>query len=214
MKDYDTIIEGIGTLPKGDYTSICVEGVGKLQDDISFTEMVVSGTCKANGKLEGEKLEVEGSLTVKNSVKMKTLHVDGIMRSDAGNVYANRIDIDGILKCQGEVSADRIVVDGCIQAELLTGDVISINYQDIQGKSLVASFITSLFDTKKLFPGVNHIECTRLEASHLDCDLICAQEVILSEHCHVDVIECDGTISLDSTCRVKEMRGDYTLIQR
>lgn len=210
MSRCETRIEGMGSLGKGEYTSICVEGIGTIQDDISFTSLQIDGTCKALGALSGDELDINGSLTAQGHVKVNELHVDGMMKLSEVNLYANEIHVDGLVKSQGEVNADHIDVDGCIQASLLCGDVINLNYHELHGRS----FMTALFGVRKLLPQVERIECTRLLASQLSCKMIAAQEIVLSSYCDIDVIECDGTISLDATCKVKELRGDYTLLKR
>lgn len=206
MSNYDTIIEGIGTLPKGTYTSILVEGIASTKEAIQFEQLQVDGTLKTNGKLEGQELHVDGVLSGEDSVEVKQLEVDGMMNLKQGHVYADEICINGVLKCEEEVSADRIEVDGLIQASLLSGDQLRLNFHDV-GKM---GFMTTLFVGKKFLPKIERIECTSIQASFLRCDHLCAQNITLRGHCVIDVIECDGTLSMDATCQVREIRGDYT----
>lgn len=209
MRKYDTIIDGMGSLPQGTYTTVLIEGIGYTQGDIAFTKMRVDGTCKAKGKLEGEHLLVSGMFTGEDCVHVKQLEVSGMMKIKHGHVYGDEIRVSGFLKGEEEISADHIVVDGSIQAALVTGDVIDLNYRDVSK----LGFVTSAFLGKKLFPKVDHIECTRLQASFLKCAHLCAQEIHLQNHCVIDVIECDGTIFMDDSCEVKEIRGHYTIVR-
>lgn len=207
-KQYDTIIEGMGSLVTGNYNMILVEGCGKFKGDIQFRECKIEGTAKALGSLQGDVLDVEGSLKVEQEIKVKELYVEGMLRSGNANVYADKIEVHGFLNNGKEVSADIIKVDGIVHTPSLLGDVITLNYSEIMATKGIGLLLGL---RKPLVQGVDAIECTKLNASHLSCKRICAQEIHLRDHCEIDEIECDGHIYVDSTCRIKTIHGDYIL---
>ncbi len=203
----ETRIEGIGTLPQGTYETILVEGIGKGNGDLTFDAMYVEGKFQGLGRLEGRLLTVDGIVTGNKRVKVKELCVNGYLQIKGESIYADRIEVNGILKCPREVSADDIEVDGYIETQLLCGDHIYLNYRETRRMEKFLTFMGK----KRSLPSIQRVECTYLEASSFSCSHICAQDVTLQSHCHIDVIECDGVLRMDDTCVVKELRGDYTL---
>ena len=200
-------IEGLGTLPQGNFGNILVEGVGKGSGDLTFDTMSVEGKFHACGKTEGHRLRVEGVMSAERSVKVKDLLVNGFLQVKAENVYADRMEVNGVLKCRQEISADDIVVDGYVETELLCGDQIRLHYREVRKLERFLRFM----GRQKPLKSVQRVECTRLEAGSFSCAHICAQEITLRHHCKIDVIECDGVITMDDTCTVQKMIGDYTL---
>lgn len=206
-KFYETRIEGLGTLVSGEYERIKAEGAVKIKGDISFKELKVDGTCKGEGDLHGELLDVDGTLKVEGNVKVNILDIDGLMKTGANKVYADEIHVNGILKNEEEVSADIIRVDGLIRTPSLLGDDIELNYQSMEG----AGFLLKTLGLKKFVQSADHIECTKLKASHIVCQHVCAQTVYLSDHCEIATLECDGEIHMDASCHIGKIIGDYQL---
>lgn len=210
-----TRIEGIGSLQGGKYGEIHIDGLVNIKGDIQFAQCKLNGMGRAIGTLTGDILQVEGTLRAKGSIKVKKLMVEGVVHCGNVKVYADAIDVVGLLESKDEVSADCIRVDGLIRVPTLSGDDIELNYEkaNIKGMALLPSKALNL-NLNKWVQGVDSIECTRLKASKLVSKTICAQEIHLSNHCCIDVVECDGDIYLDATSKIKEIRGEYRLHHR
>lgn len=207
-RDYDTILEGLGNLRTGEYGDVCLEGLHNISGNIRFRKMKIEGSCNSKGKLEGDTLVVGGFLNAAKDIKVKLLNIDGFAKTGKAKVYADRIEVNGVLRNEEEISADIIKVEGIIQTPSLLGDEIELNYKAVQKTSFALDFFGL---RQKLFHGADTIECTKLKASYITCKRICAQEIELYDHCVVDEIECDGVIHMDATCRVGIINGDYTL---
>lgn len=203
----ETRIEGIGTLPQGSYETILVEGIGKGRGDLDFDAMYVEGKFQGIGRLEGRLLSVDGMVTGNKRVKVKELCVNGYLQIQEECIYADRIEVNGILKCPREISADDIEVDGYIETELLCGDNIVLNYRETRRMEKFMNFM----GRKRPLKSIQQVECTQLEASAFSCAHVCAHEVTLRHHCHIDVLECDGVLRMDDTCVVDKICGNYTL---
>jgi len=204
MKNDQTVIAGKGTLSQGEYHKIAIEGIRKSKGTIRFDELRVDGKYQSEGMLEGGKLRVDGMVKCTSGMKVKELCVNGLVQVSEGNVYSDAIKVDGVLKCSSEISADTIQVNGYIKASLLTGDRIVLNYSE-------AHKVFRLLP-KRNVQHVERVECTCLEASMFTCAHICAQEIHLRDGCNIDFIECDGTISMDDTCHVRKISGNYKMV--
>lgn len=204
-------IEGLGTITNGTYGDIKVEGVGKIKGDIKFQSMSIEGTCNASGKLLGSTLTIEGLLKVYGDIKVKTLDVQGLLRTGEEKIYADEIRVEGLLKNSGEVSADKVLIEGCINMNDLFGDQITINYGGSSHGGLFFGAGFHLFGAKNTFSKwnkANNIECSNLKASNLTCHSISAYDIELHDHCIVDAVYCDGSLTYDSSCQVKHIEGD------
>lgn len=95
---YDTRIEGVGSVPSGEYNAIKVDGMGTISGAITFQRLCIDGTCKSKGALQGDELIVHGSLRALEHIKVKKLRIDGIFRSDRIKIYSDEIAVNGILK--------------------------------------------------------------------------------------------------------------------
>ena len=64
------------------------------------------------------------------------------------------------------------------------------------------------FAKHRKLSNVKNIECTTLEAGCLQCDTISAENILLTDGCVVNHIQCDGTLSYDSTCQIGTVEGN------
>lgn len=201
----DVRIDGVGRLAAGEYGRVDIDGVGRTNGDIKFDKMDIDGTCTCHGKLEGNILDVDGMAKVNGDIRVSKLNINGLLKSNSNKIYADEIRVDGMLKIGGEVNADRIKIDGCANVDDLFGDEITINFS----KRVFSVFTFKQFNWIKM-NHANNIECSTLRASFIKCHTISANDIILSDHCEVDVIQCDGKLKFDSTCKIGRIEGDCT----
>lgn len=205
-KKNDIKIEGIGTITEGNYRRIGIEGVGKIRGAVQFEEMSVEGTCNTGGSVTGTKLSVSGLMKVEGDVRVRCLSVEGLLKTASNKVYADVITVEGMLKNAGEVNADQIMIRGRVNFNDLFGDHIEIN----QSQHVTHFF----FGKKNIFSKKNQahtIECDYLKACAMVCDTICATTIELSNHCVINTINCNGTLTYDATCIIHHIEGECTI---
>lgn len=196
-------IDGIGTVTGGAYDQVKIDGIGKVSGDVTFHMMNVDGTCNTKGNLHGEYLHVDGLMKVDGDIKVKEFYINGLVESGNHKVYADKVQIDGMLKNKEEVNADFVKIDGCVSLNDLFGDEIYINYA--KESSFFRNFNFFNFGKKNM---ANNIECSKLSACNITCHSICAAEIYLSNHCVVDYVSCSGTLIYDSTCVIRKIEGE------
>ena len=69
------------------------------------------------------------------------------------------------------------------------------------------------FGKKKESCQVKVVECTCFRGRGVTCERISANEIVLHDGCIVDVIECDGTLKYDESCRVGSINGDCMVVK-
>lgn len=196
------MITGSGKIGAGTYNEVKIAGSGKILGDIECRLLRVTGSAKSEGNIEAENFSVAGSFKADKDVRCKKINITGSFKSDQNIIYAEEIVVAGTLKNDKEINADVINVTGMIQGREIVGDRISMNMKRP---------ILSLFPVATPSNKADTIECTTLEAGYLKCQTISAQNIVLVRYSKVDVINCEGNLTIDSTCEVKTINGNCTI---
>ena len=215
----NTSLSGSGKITQGEYDSIKISGSGTIEGPVNFETLKVSGSCKVrpDSVLEGNEMHISGSIHSQSDMKVNTVHISGSCHSEKdirahslnisgschqqGKIYADEIYLSGSIKSSGEVNADFVEVSGIASLNDLFGEKITFLPANCN------SFGFFRFAKQRKLSTVKNIECTTLEAACLRCDTISAEHITLTDGCIVDHIQCDGTLSYDSTCQVGTVEG-------
>ncbi len=194
---------GIGKINGGQYDNMNIEGVSSCSSDIKAQNIHIEGVFTCSGEVQAETLYCEGVCDFKANIRTNTLTVEGVLNEKEGTkIEAQRIDCDGVIRTNGEIYADVLNANGCVTAKEIYGDQIKINTH--VSFSRFKKFINSVKSEIKL------IEATTVELSGVMVDTINAQDIKIGPNCRVDSIDCNGTLSIDSSSTVKSITGNYT----
>lgn len=108
-EDRHLTLNGVGTLPSGEYGEIRVEGVGRITGDITCTRMCVNGSATVNGNVRAERVDIEGTCRVAGGLQAEKVKVSGWMKVQ-GDINAEVFHARGAFKVGGLLNADRIEV--------------------------------------------------------------------------------------------------------
>ena len=199
----DTKISGSGKIGQGEYNLIKISGSGAIEGPVTFETFKVSGSCKVcpDATLEGNEMHISGSLHSENDMKVRSLKASGSCHLQ-GKIYADEIYVSGSLKSSEEVNADIVEIRGMATLNDLFGEQITFIPENCN------SFNFFRFAKHRKLSNVKNIECTTLEAECLQCDTISAENILLTDGCVVNHIQCDGTLSYDSTCQIGTVEGN------
>lgn len=107
-----------------------------------------------------------------------------------------------MIKTGGEISADKINAEGCIDADEIVGDNIRI---------------LSHWHTPRLLNFINRftskvrvIEATTIELSGVKAETVNGRDIKIGPDCKIENIDCSGTLSVDSGSIVHNITGQYT----
>lgn len=197
-------IEGVGKVSGGVYDTLKVEGVGNCSSNIKAEVMHLEGVFNCSGEIEAKEFFCEGVANFKANIRAKRITVGGVL-NQRGNakIEAEEIICDGVIKTNGEISADIVRADGCIEAREIVGDQVIIN-SHYHGK-----VFTRLFTRN--YSEVRLIEATTVNLRGIDVETVNGRDIIIGPKCRIDNIDCSGTLSIDITSYVRNITGNYTM---
>lgn len=204
----DNKIEGIGSIIGGEYDTVKIEGVGKIKGDVKCEELLVEGLYKGRGRVQATRFSCEGMGRIHKDMKARTVNIQGMVKLKGAKLEAETILCEGMLTCTEEVSADEIVIEGICSIAKMYGDKIKISADAIRGNTrlpkglgvFARSYIGRRVSQDHCI--VDMIECSELEADYLEAKVIKAHSIKLGPECKVDLIECDGLLEYDATCKI------------
>ncbi|MGM9680430.1 MAG: hypothetical protein ACI3XR_02885 [Eubacteriales bacterium] len=222
-------IAGIGSVHAGEYSSICIEGMGKLKGKIKAEKINIEGMGKSKGTLEADelciegtykskkpikigKMSVEGAARLMNHARCDEVRIDGMLKIRRGNLVTCKLICDGMLVSTKEVGGDQVDISGICSVDSLVGDEIRILWdesgnQNIRINGNIGKFLRlgRLYFGRKLSESHNladRVECTHLVAARLHSREIRAGSVELTDRCVVERLICDGEIRMSRDCEI------------
>lgn len=212
MKGKNVGVIGSSKIQSGDYNNIEVTGNAKIMGDTTFVNLEVNGTCKCYGSMEGDIAQINGAFNCDGDLRVGSLEINGTVKTGNTKVYADRIEVNGFLSNDDEISADYIVIDGCTKAQDIVGDHIVINYRYLSKFTRkFMGFILIAGLEKKEANCANNIECSKLEAQRIHCRKVAAHEIVLHSDCVIDEITCDGSLRYDRSCQINKIIGECSI---
>ncbi len=211
-------IDGISSVAGGVFDELYVDGIGKLKDDSTANKLNINGIFTAKGSITADEAIVEGVAKFENGLRIKRGDITGVVNV-RGAFNATAVNCEGVISCDGEFSVDYLFMNGVCKLNELYGDEIIIDtnaHKNSGFEKFLSGVIEPLFgrnapDRSK----AKHIECTSLTASRLTADVVMANRVRLTNHCHIGKLYCSREfIETDDTCRIDEIIEPDTDIQR
>jgi copper chaperone CopZ len=200
----DFIIEGIGNISGGEFASLKVEGVGNCSNHIKAENIYIEGVFNCAGDVETGLLHCEGVADFKSNIRAKKIIVEGVLsEKDGDKIEAEEIICEGVIKTAGEISADILNAEGCIEAREIVGDQIRINSHYQMNRFM------KIFNRKT--SEVKLIEATTIELRGVTADTVNGRDITIGPYCNIDKIDCSGFLHIDKSSVVNTITGDYTV---
>ncbi|MEG0377761.1 MAG: hypothetical protein RR614_04705 [Eubacterium sp.] len=201
-------IEGFGTLSGGEYNNVRIEGIGQCKNDLKVQNLRIEGTFNCSGKLDAVHLHCEGIAEFEESITAKKIITEGFLQVKKGTaIEADEIFCDGFIKIDGQISADVITADGCINAREIVGDAIVIH-------SHVARKISRLlfFNFSKITSKADLIEATTIVLDGVKAKKVSGNNIVIGPGCQIEYLDCSGQLHIDKNAVVLNVSGEYQLI--
>lgn len=197
------VMEGIGKISGGEFETLTVEGVGDCTNNIKADNIRIKGVFNCSGEVETRILYCEGVANFKSNIRAKKINVVGVLSDkDSTRIEAEEIICDGVIKTGGEISADIIKAEGCIEAKEIVGDQIFINSHYHSNRIL--NFLNRIKSEVRL------IEATTIELSGVTADTVNGKDITIGPNCKIENIDCSGFLSININSYVKNITGNYT----
>ena len=183
MQDFH--IEGVGSINGGEFGNITVEGVGNCSGNIKADMVRIEGVFNCKGGLEVNMLDCEGVADFHSDIRAKKIVVEGVLNAKReAKIEAEEIICEGVIKTGGEVSADVIRAEGCIEADEIVGDKIFID-SDYHPR-----FVARLF--RRWRSEVRLIEATTIELRGVSATSVNGKDITIGPDCKIENIDCNG----------------------
>lgn len=202
MQDFR--MEGISKISGGEFGKIKIEGVGTCSNHIKANELNVEGVFNCTGVVEADYFYCGGVANFKADIRAKKISVEGVISEAAGTkIEAGQIVCDGVIKTGGEISADFVNAEGCIEADEIVGDRVIINSHS-HARKLVQLF-------NRIHSKARLIEATTIEISGVTADTVNGSDITIGPNCTIENIDCSGVLSIDRSSFVRNITGNYMM---
>lgn len=195
--------EGVGSMNGGEYDKITIEGVGSCSESIKAKDIRIEGVFNCSGEVEAEYFSCEGVGNFKSNIHAQKITCEGVITlKQESKLEGEEIYCEGVIKSNGEISADYLKAEGCIEAKEIVGDEIMIDsYSHIRG----------LFNFwKKRYSKIGLIEATKINLSGVTADNVNGNDIVIGPYCKIGNIDCNGTLSIDKSSSIGNITGHYT----
>ena len=199
----DLTIDGMSKIDGGEYGMLKVDGRATCSGNLSAETATVDGMFTGEGDVSVGALKCDGMAKIRGNVKAGKLEVDGMLKVGGSKLEADEISCDGMIKIRGEISADVIKADGCIDAEEITGDSIFVRSH--------GHFFRPFFHHAK--SRIKLIESTTVELRGVVADSVNGKDVRIGRGCHINSVDCSGTLMISPWARVGTVTGDYATVR-
>lgn len=195
-------MEGLGRINGGHYDSINIGGVSSCSESIKAENIHVEGVFTCSGEIEAVTLHCEGVSDFKSNIRVKKLHVEGVCNvKENTKIEAEELLCHGVIRTGGEIYADKLQSDGCINAKEIFGDEIRIKTH--QSVNRIKRFFNTFKSEIKL------IEATTIELSGAMVDTVNGRDITIGPNCKIGSIDCNGTLFIDRSSTVDQITGNY-----
>ena len=200
----DLKMDGTGNISGGEYGKVEIGGITKCIGNLKAECVKIDGIFSCDGDLETDLLDCDGKAEFWGNIRAKKIDLDGLMHVKKGSkIEAEEIYADGLIKVNGEISADKIELTGGISAKEVFGDSIKIHYKE-------GAF--SRWFTKKIF-GIDLMEATDIDLIGITVTEVNGKNIRIGKRCKIKRIDCSGTLHIDEKATVEEIHGDYTIVE-
>lgn len=201
MQNYK--VEGIGKINGGEFETFTVEGVCSCTNNIKAEEVHIEGVFNCSGDVETNILYCEGVANFKSNIRAKRISVEGVLsEKGSSKIEAEEINCEGVIKTGGEISADVVRVDGCIEAKEIVGDQIRINYHKHLNR------FRNFFSPSRC--EVDLIEATTIELCGVSAHTVNGKDITIGPDCRIENLDCSGVLFIDKHSNVKNLSGNYS----
>ena len=216
----DVKIFGAGTVGKGKYETVSINGSANISGDIECSDFTVSGACSSSGRIDCEnEIKVRGSAAFRKDVSADTVHCMGTAVF-SGNVSCNNIKIEGTARFCGDTKCDSFVSSGIIECDgvlnaknteivfggkpkvkEICGSIINIECIDDE-KSFLKKLVSSKKDGKMTVS--ESIGGDEVSVSGVIAPLVSGRNVVIGKDCIIDRVVYTESIEISPKAKVKE----------
>lgn len=128
IKPNDIRISGISQSSGGTFDQVLIEGVGRINGDVTCSSFVCNGRGSVNGQLRSGTAEFHGSSTVKGHLLADKTQIKGMLTVQ-GKLAGETVELEGQLTVKGDCEAESFTARGGVTIDgLLNADTLDIRF--------------------------------------------------------------------------------------
>jgi cytoskeletal protein CcmA (bactofilin family) len=107
----DLSINGLGNAAGGAYRNVLIEGVGKVDGNLTCEYFKAAGVTTIKGNVHAQRFEVEGRMNGEGGVESGKIMIKGEVRLK-GSLHGDDLQLEGLMRLQGDCEAERFIASG------------------------------------------------------------------------------------------------------
>jgi cytoskeletal protein CcmA (bactofilin family) len=144
------LISGIGSSNGGTVRLAKIDGLGKVDGDISCSKFIVNGRAEVHGSIKSSAAEIHGTVIVDGSLHADRIRIHGKI-SVYGDIIGDTIQLNGTISVNGKCETEQFEASGRFQMGMLNAGNIQIS---LHGNSRIAEIGGEYIKIRKQ-PGID-----------------------------------------------------------
>jgi cytoskeletal protein CcmA (bactofilin family) len=211
------MITGIGSSNGGDFRAVKIDGIGRLEGDVTCSDFNLNGRAEVNGSITTETAEMKGTLSVQGNMKAKRSSIHGKVKIE-GDFAGESLEINGYTTITGDCETEKFHANGRLLVGTLNADTIVVTLhgpskiQEIGGERIQIRKQRGLDLARwlKILPLAvgNHLTAHTIEGDHIylehtTAEVVRGVNITIGAGCEIGLIEYTGKFEQDKRSKVK-----------
>lgn len=211
------MISGIGSSNGGSFRAVKIDGLGRLEGDITCSDFNLNGRAEVNGSVTAETAEMNGTLTIHGNLKANRTRIHGKVKIE-GNYAGESLEINGATTITGNCEAEKFNANGRLQVGTLNADTILVT---LHGHCKIEEIGGERIQVRKQ-PGINlarwlkilpiavgnHLTAQTIEGDDIYLEYTTAEvvrgaNIKIGPGCEIALIEYTAKLEQDKRSKVK-----------
>ncbi|MDR3289484.1 MAG: polymer-forming cytoskeletal protein [Peptococcaceae bacterium] len=194
---------GITQTDGGVYQNVKIEGVAKINGDITCEELSLQGVSTFKGDLTCTDVHIEGTCKIAGDVKSRHCRLSGLINVGR-DLEAESFTGRGALKVGGSLNAEKADIRFVYgsSAHEVCGQQLKIQRENANG---ALEFITDLIPWRHKGKSFRCalIEGDDIDVEHVTADTVRGKNVRIGAECQIRLVEYHETVSIHPQARVE-----------
>ena len=221
----DIVIDA-GRVRRGTYGTITVLGDAVLEDDVTFVNLIVSGTVRClrchggtvimrsgsvfcGGDVSVERIEGHGRVTISGSLRCETLELTGSLVARGSITARHELFIQGLVRSGEHMAGKDVLIDGSVVSDAGMRAARSVLVRPLGGMALSRYAKDYLLGSR-----VESIHGAIVRLQGITCGHVTGTDVVLTGGCVVHTIRFTSRLVQDGTSSVLFIEGSRRRIHR
>jgi cytoskeletal protein CcmA (bactofilin family) len=213
------LISGVGSSNGGTVRLAKIDGIGKVDGDISCSKFIVNGRAEVYGSIKASAAEIHGTAVVEGSLHADRIRIHGKI-SVYGDLVGDTIQLNGTISVKGKCETEQFEASGRFQIGMLNAGNIQIT---LHGNSHIAEIGGEYIKIRKQ-PGIdfakwlkvlpiplgNRLTAHTIEGDYVYVEYTTAQvvrgtNITIGPGCEIGLVEYKTKFDQDKGSTVKRL---------